>query len=83
MIVGQENNAETRQGNLIAQEETLQQQIVFAQEVEAAKIVEKATAVKASAHSRSSSVADRRADRAAAGCCGCDRRRRPHRPRDA
>ena len=56
VIVGQENNAETRQGNLIAQEETLQQQIVFAQEVEAAKIVEKATAVKASAHSHSSSV---------------------------
>ena len=57
VIVGQQNNAETRQGNLIAQEETLQQQLVFAQQVEArAQIVEKAGAIKASAHSRSSSI---------------------------
>jgi hypothetical protein len=56
VIVGQENNAETRQGNLIAQEETLQQQLVFAREVEAAKVVEKASAVKSSAHSHSASV---------------------------
>jgi uncharacterized protein involved in exopolysaccharide biosynthesis len=56
VIVGQQNNAETRQGNLIAQEETLQQQLVFAQQVEAAQIVEKAGAVKASAHSKSSSL---------------------------
>jgi uncharacterized protein involved in exopolysaccharide biosynthesis len=56
VIVGQENNAETRQGNLIAQQETLQQQLVFAQQVESAKVVEKATAVKASAHSRNASL---------------------------
>jgi hypothetical protein len=56
LIVAQQNNAETRQGNLIAQEETLQQQLVFAQQVEAATIVEKAGAVKASAHSKSSSL---------------------------
>ena len=56
VIVGQQNNAETRQGNLIAQEETLQQQLVFAQQVEAAQIVEKAAAVKSSAHSKSSSL---------------------------
>jgi len=56
VIVGQQNNAETRQGNLIAQEETLQQQLVFAQQVEAAQIVEKAAAVKASAHSKSTSL---------------------------
>jgi uncharacterized protein involved in exopolysaccharide biosynthesis len=56
VIVGQENNAETRQGNLIAQSETLQQQLVFAQQVESAKVVEEAAATKASAHSRSTSL---------------------------
>jgi uncharacterized protein involved in exopolysaccharide biosynthesis len=56
VIVSQEDNAETRQGNLIAQQETLQQQLVFAQQVESAKVVEQAAAVKASAHSRSTSV---------------------------
>jgi len=56
VIVGQQNNAETRQGNLIAQEETLQQQLVFAKQVEAAQIVEKAGAIKTSAHSKSSSI---------------------------
>jgi uncharacterized protein involved in exopolysaccharide biosynthesis len=56
VIVGQQSNAETRQGNLIAQEETLQQQLVFAQQVESAQIVEKAAAVKASAHSKSTSL---------------------------
>lgn len=57
VIVGQQNNAETRQGNLIAQQETLQQQLVFAQQVEAARVVVEAAAVEASAHSKSSSVA--------------------------
>jgi hypothetical protein len=57
VIVGQQNNAETRQGNLIAQQETLQQQLVFAQQVEAARVVVEASAVKASAHSKSSSLA--------------------------
>jgi uncharacterized protein involved in exopolysaccharide biosynthesis len=56
VIVGQEDNAETRLGNLIAQEETLQQQLAFAQEVESAKVIEPAKAVKASAHSRSASL---------------------------
>ena len=56
VIVGQQNNAETRQGNLIAQQETLQQQLVFAQQVEAARVVERATAQTASAHSKSSSI---------------------------
>jgi len=56
VIVGQQNNAETRQGNLIAQQETLQQQLVFAEQVEAARVVVKAAAVKASAHSKSSSL---------------------------
>lgn len=56
VIVGQQNNAETRQGNLIAQQETLQQQLVFAQKVESANVVEKAGAEKASAHSKSASL---------------------------
>ena len=56
VIVGQEDNAETRQGNLIAQQETLQQQLVFAKQVESAKIVEPAAAVKAAAHTRSTSL---------------------------
>ena len=56
VIVGQEDNAETRLGNLIAQEETLQQQLAFAQEVESAKVIERAKAVKAAAHSRGASL---------------------------
>jgi hypothetical protein len=56
LIIAQQSNAETRQGNLIAQQETLQQQLVFARQVESAIIVEKAAAVKASAHSRGSSL---------------------------
>ncbi len=56
VIVGQEDNAETRLGNLIAQQETLQQQLAFATQVESAKIVEPARSVKSSAHSRSTSA---------------------------
>jgi uncharacterized protein involved in exopolysaccharide biosynthesis len=56
VIVGQEDNAETRQGNLIAQQETLQQQLVFAKQVESAKVIEPAAAVKAAAHTKSTSL---------------------------
>jgi hypothetical protein len=56
VIVGQENNVETRQGNLIAQQETLQQQLAFATQVESAKVVEPAAAVKAAAHTKSTSL---------------------------
>jgi len=56
VIVGQEDNAETRQGNLIAQQETLQQQLVFAKQVESAKVVEPAAAIKAAAHTKSTSL---------------------------
>jgi uncharacterized protein involved in exopolysaccharide biosynthesis len=56
VIVGQEDNAETRLGNLIAQQETLQQQLAFATQVESAKIVEPAKSLKASAHSRTTSL---------------------------
>jgi hypothetical protein len=38
VIIGQEDNAETRLGNLIGQQETLQQQLAFAQQVESAKV---------------------------------------------
>ena len=56
MIVSQEDNAEARLGNLIAQQETLQQQLAFATQVESAKIIVPARSVKASAHSRRSSL---------------------------
>lgn len=56
VIVSQEDNAETRLGNLIAQQETLQQQLAFATEVESAKVIEPAAAVKTSARSRTSSL---------------------------
>ena len=56
VIVSQEDNAETRLGNLIAQQETLQQQLAFAKEVESAKVVVPARSVKASAHSRNTSL---------------------------
>lgn len=56
VVVSQEDNAETRLGNLIAQQETLQQQLAFATQVESAKVVEPARAVKSSARSRSSSL---------------------------
>ena len=39
VIVSQEDNAEARLGNLIAQQETLQQQLAFATQVESAKII--------------------------------------------
>jgi hypothetical protein len=56
VVVGQEDNAETRLGNLIAQQNTLQQQLAFAQEVESAKIVEPGRAFTAVTHSRNSSL---------------------------
>ena len=56
VVVSQFDNAEARQGNLIGQQEALQQQLAFATEVESAKIVEPARSVKASAQSRNSSL---------------------------
>jgi len=56
VVVSQEDNAETRLGNLIAQQETLQQQLAFATQVESAKVIEPARALKASAHSRNTSL---------------------------
>ena len=56
VVVSQEDDAETRLGNLIAQQETLQQQLAFAQQVESARVVARARSVKSSAHSRSTSI---------------------------
>lgn len=56
VVVSQEDNAETRLGNLIAQQETLQQQLAFAKEVESAQVITAAKSVKASAHSRGTSA---------------------------
>jgi hypothetical protein len=56
VIIGQEDNAETRLGNLIGQQETLQQQLSFAQQVESAKVIDPARSVKASAHSSRTSL---------------------------
>src|SRR3954454_17541337 len=56
VIVSQEDNAEARLGNLIAQQEALQQQLAFATQVESAKVIVPARPVKASAHSRRSSL---------------------------
>jgi uncharacterized protein involved in exopolysaccharide biosynthesis len=56
VVVSQEDNAETRLGNLIAQQETLQVQLAFAKEVESAKVIEPARSAKASAHSRRTSL---------------------------
>lgn len=56
VVVSQEDNAETRLGNLIAQQETLQQQLAFATQVESARVVTAASAVKSSARSRSTSL---------------------------
>ncbi len=57
VIVSQDDNAETHYGNLISQQETLQQQLAFSEQVESASVVVDARAVKASAHSRGASLA--------------------------
>jgi uncharacterized protein involved in exopolysaccharide biosynthesis len=56
LLVSQVDNAEQRQGNLLDQEATTNQQLAFAKEVESAKIVATAAPVKASAHSKSTSL---------------------------
>ena len=56
VVVNEEDNAETRLGNLIAQQETLQQQLAFAKTVESAEVVDRAVATKTSARSKTSSL---------------------------
>jgi uncharacterized protein involved in exopolysaccharide biosynthesis len=55
-LISQVDNAEQRQGNLLDQKATTTQQLTFAREVESAKIVTTAAPVKASAHSKSTSL---------------------------
>ena len=56
VLVSQVDNAEQRQGNLLDQKATTTQQLAFALNVESAKIVTTASPVKASAHSKSTSL---------------------------
>jgi uncharacterized protein involved in exopolysaccharide biosynthesis len=56
VLVSQVDNAEQRQGNLLDQKATTTQQLAFAKEVESAKIVTTAAPVKASAHSKGTSL---------------------------
>jgi uncharacterized protein involved in exopolysaccharide biosynthesis len=56
VLVSQVDNAEQRQGNLLDQKATTQQQLAFAINVESAKIVTTAAPVKASAHSKGTSL---------------------------
>jgi uncharacterized protein involved in exopolysaccharide biosynthesis len=55
-LISQVDNAEQRQGNLLDQKASTTQQLTFAREVESAKIVTTAAPVKASAHSKSTSL---------------------------
>jgi uncharacterized protein involved in exopolysaccharide biosynthesis len=56
VLISQIDNAEQRQGNLFDQEATTLQQQAFARNVESAKVITEAKSVKASAHSRNSSL---------------------------
>jgi uncharacterized protein involved in exopolysaccharide biosynthesis len=56
VLVSQVDNAEQRQGNLLDQKATTQQQLAFANNVESAKIVRPAASVLSSAHSKRTSV---------------------------
>jgi uncharacterized protein involved in exopolysaccharide biosynthesis len=56
VLVSQVDNSEQRQGNLLDQQATTQQQLAFANNVESAKIVQPAASVLSSAHSRRTSL---------------------------
>jgi capsular polysaccharide biosynthesis protein len=56
VVVSQEDNAETRLGNLIQEQEVLQQQLAFATQVESARVVEPARAVKSGPRSHNTSL---------------------------
>jgi uncharacterized protein involved in exopolysaccharide biosynthesis len=56
VLVSQVDNSEQRQGNLLDQQASTQQQLAFATQVESAKIVQSAASVLASAHSRRTSL---------------------------
>ena len=77
VIVSQEDNAEARLGNLIAQQETLQQQLAFATQVESAKVIVPAPRGEGIGAFAPQLAARRRADRADPRRDRRDRRRRP------
>ena len=79
VIVSQEDNAEARLGNLIAQQETLQQQLAFATQVESAKIIVPAPRRQGIGALAPQFAPRRRADRADPRRDRGDRRRRPPR----
>jgi uncharacterized protein involved in exopolysaccharide biosynthesis len=56
VLISQIDNAEQRQGNLLDQKATTQQQLAFATNIESAKVITVARAVKTSAHSRRASL---------------------------
>jgi hypothetical protein len=56
VLVSQVDNAEQRQGNLLDQRATTEQQLAFAKNVESAKIVRPAASMLATAHSKKTSV---------------------------
>jgi uncharacterized protein involved in exopolysaccharide biosynthesis len=56
VLISQVDNAEQRQGNLLDQKATTEQQLAFAQNVESAKIVTPAASVLSTAHSKKTSV---------------------------
>jgi uncharacterized protein involved in exopolysaccharide biosynthesis len=56
VLVSQVDNSEQRQGNLLDQQATTEQQLAFATQVESAKIVQPAASVLSSAHSRRTSL---------------------------
>lgn len=56
VLISQIDNAEQRQGNLLDQQATTQQQLAFATNVESAKVITAARAETASAHSKTSSL---------------------------
>lgn len=56
VLISQIDNSEQRQGNLLDQKATTTQQLAFARQVESAKIVTNAVAVKTTARSRRTSV---------------------------
>lgn len=55
VVVSQADDLGARQGNLIAQQGTLETELAFANKIESARIIETAKAVKASAQSRTTS----------------------------
>ena len=56
MLVSQIDNSVQRQGNLLDEKATTQQQLAFSRNVESAKVITEAVAVKSTARSRRTSA---------------------------